>query len=371
MKFIERAWYRKAFWLYLLWPVQFLFSVLSAWRRRVLSSNAKPLPVPLVVVGNINVGGTGKTPLLISLVKHLQAKGFKPGVVSRGYGSEASHYPVHVDAESSVSESGDEALIIARHCACPVVVDPDRVAAVEALLLEYSVDVVLSDDGLQHYAMKRDIEIIVVDGGRAFGNGLCLPAGPLREPLKRLGEASLVAINGSKSAAAALKECLLKNGVVWAGSGVDAADIKRLEGTRYSELGEYAEGFGIKPQADAFINLLSGEKRPYAGAPFKMGSRLQAICGLGNPDRFFEILEELPYNVDRYVFDDHYAYQEPDFRQLNLDSIQPVVMTEKDAVKVQGFAQSNYWYLTIKLKLSERFLAAFDRRLAAVIQSRK
>ena len=200
MRLIERAWYSKALWLHFLWPLHALFKGLAAQKEEAsLLLLQEPWPVPVIVVGNISVGGTGKTPLLIALVTHLQKKGFKPGVVSRGYGSKAAIFPVAVTGGTAVEESGDEALLIAKHCGCPVVIDPDRVAAIECLLGEHSVDVVLSDDGLQHYAMARDIELIVVDGERKFGNELCLPAGPLREPLSRLGDADLILVNGSKA----------------------------------------------------------------------------------------------------------------------------------------------------------------------------
>lgn len=362
MKFLERAWYSNTAWLRLLWPLHWLFLQLAARRRARLSRAAVASSVPVVIIGNISVGGTGKTPLLIALVKHLQSKGQRVGVVSRGYGSRAEAFPVHVSSGTAVDEAGDEALIIARHCGCPLVIDPDRVAAVTALVAAYPVDVILSDDGLQHYAMARDLEVIVVDGERRFGNGLCLPAGPLREPLARLGEASLVAVNGSKSAIAQLRDTLLSHGVVWASSGVDADELRRVGAQDDAMSVDYAEGFGIRVEADSFVNLLSGEKRPYAGAPFKMGSRLQAVCGLGNPSRFYGLLKKLPHLVTEHSFPDHHWFREGDFE--GFDAIHPVVMTEKDAVKVAPFAEKNYWYLSIKVKLPERFLAAFDRRLA-------
>lgn len=368
MKFVERAWYSRSSWLIVLWPLQWLFTRLAQWRRVSLSRRASVARVPVVVVGNISVGGTGKTPLLIALVKQAQGRGLRVGVVSRGYGSKAPHFPVAVSNDTSVELAGDEALIIARQCACPVFVDPNRPRAIHSLTETHKVDVVFSDDGLQHYAMARDIEVIVIDGERQFGNGLCLPAGPLREPLSRLGEADLVVVNGSKSAAASLRETLVAHGVVWASSGVSQSALDEIDSVAGRAVEEVAEGFAIRVVPDSFINLVSGEKRPYEGAPFKMGSRLQAVSGLGNPERFYSLLEALPHQVSRNSFADHHWFTRDEFDKLGLDKIQPIVMTEKDAVKIVDFAESNYWYLTIRIKLPERFLAAFDKRLSQAIK---
>lgn len=364
MTFIERAWYHKALWLYALWPLHWLFTKLAARRRKLLSAKASSWPVPVVVVGNISVGGTGKTPLLIALVAHLQNQGINPGVVSRGYGSKSEDFPVNVTADTAVEESGDEALLIARHCGCPVVIDPDRVAAITCLLDQHSVDVVLCDDGLQHYAMARDIELIVVDGERQFGNGLCLPAGPLREPLSRLGEADLVIVNGTKAIATEVRATLLSNGVSCLSSVEKQSSWQPVQEKKKTEYRDSAQGFEMTIEPDCFINVLSRERRPYGGAPFKMGSRLQAVSGLGNPERFYSVLDELPHQVSRYSFRDHHWFRKEDFDALGLDDIQPIVMTEKDAVKIEHFARNNFWYLSIRCRLSENLLAAFDRCLA-------
>ena len=364
MTFIERAWYHKALWLYALWPLHWLFTKLAARRRKLLSAKASSWPVPVVVVGNISVGGTGKTPLLIALVAHLQNQGINPGVVSRGYGSKSEDFPVNVTADTAVEESGDEALLIARHCGCPVVIDPDRVAAITCLLDQHSVDVVLCDDGLQHYAMARDIELIVVDAERQFGNGLCLPAGPLREPLSRLGEADLVIVNGTKAIATEVRATLLSNGVSCLSSVEKQSSWQPVQEKKKTEYRDSAQGFEMTIEPDCFINVLSRERRPYGGAPFKMGSRLQAVSGLGNPERFYSVLDELPHQVSRYSFRDHHWFRKEDFDALGLDDIQPIVMTEKDAVKIEHFARNNFWYLSIRCRLSENLLAAFDRCLA-------
>ncbi|MEQ8953797.1 MAG: tetraacyldisaccharide 4'-kinase, partial [Gammaproteobacteria bacterium] len=188
--------YSDSAWRLLLWPLSLLFRLLTAIRRRLQQGSARPPQprVPVIIVGNITLGGTGKTPLLIQLAKYLRKQGFKPGVVSRGYGAKTTTFPLQVSAKTTTESAGDEAVLIARESACPVVIDPDRTAALDYLLQHHEVDVVLSDDGLQHYKLYRDLEIAVVDGQRLFGNELCLPAGPLREPLSRLQEVDCIVV---------------------------------------------------------------------------------------------------------------------------------------------------------------------------------
>ena len=179
MSFLERAWHKRAGWLILLWPISLLFQGVTKLRRSHQQSKQRPgyLEVPVIVIGNISLGGTGKTPLLISLAQELQTRGFTPGIISRGYGGEAASYPLRVDEDSDVAEAGDEAFLIAEKTGCPVYVDPDRSAALRGLIEAEDVDVVLSDDGLQHYKLYRDLEVVVVDGQRLFSNGfVCLLA---------------------------------------------------------------------------------------------------------------------------------------------------------------------------------------------------
>ena len=324
MSFLERAWHERAGWLILLWPVSVLFQALTAIRRAAQQSKQRPayLTAPLIVIGNISLGGTGKTPLLITLSQELQKQGFKPGIISRGYGGDAPSYPFAVNIDSDVSQSGDEAFLIAEKTGCPVYVDPDRSAALQALLLHEDVDVVLSDDGLQHYNLYRDLEIVVVDGQRLFSNGFCLPAGPLRESMNRLKEAQHIVVNGEP-----------------------AREILQLAGA-------------IKMQLEprSLVNMVSGEKRPFAGAPFNMGNRLQAVSALGNPQRFYALLERLPYQVEMFSFPDHHRFTAEDFEQEGIDMHQPVVMTEKDAVKCRQFAKNNFWYLSVEVNLESQFV---------------
>lgn len=324
MSFLERAWHKRAGWLILLWPVSVLFQALTRIRRLVQQPKERPanLTAPVIIVGNISLGGTGKTPLLITLAEELQKQGFKPGIISRGYGGEATSYPLSVDADSDVRQSGDEAFLIAEKTNCPVYVDPDRSAALNALLSNEDVDVVLSDDGLQHYKLYRDLEIVVVDGQRLFSNGFCMPAGPLRESMSRLNEVQYIVVNGEP-----------------------AREIPQLNNARLMQL-----------QPRALINLVSGEKRPFAGAPFNMGNKLQAVSALGNPQRFYTLLERLPYQLETFSFPDHHSFTAADFEQQGIDEHQPVVMTEKDAVKCRQFAKNNFWYLSVEVKLESQFV---------------
>ncbi|MCG8412630.1 MAG: tetraacyldisaccharide 4'-kinase [Pseudomonadales bacterium] len=330
MSFLVRAWYNKAPWLWLLWPISLLFRALAAWRKRSQQAQLKPCDVPVIVVGNIAVGGTGKTPLLIALCKHLQTQGMQPGVISRGYGAKGNSYPLQVDDETSVEQAGDEPVLIAEKTGCPVVVDPNRAQALQTLLAKHQVDVVLSDDGLQHYRLPRRIEIAVVDGTRLFGNELCLPAGPLREPVSRLQSVDLLVVNGGE------------------------------EGSHPAL--EKAHRMHIK--SVALVNLASGEKRPFSGAPFNIGNTIQAVAAIGNPLRFFESLESLPYPLQRFVFPDHYRFQASDFDETKLDLNQPVVMTEKDATKCRDFATPNMWLVETVVELPPAFLSSLDAALS-------
>ncbi|MFL2855472.1 MAG: tetraacyldisaccharide 4'-kinase [Pseudohongiellaceae bacterium] len=328
MSFLEKAWYRKAGWLISLWPLSILFQLLVLFRRWLQKIRSCPerISVPIVVVGNITAGGTGKTPLTIALARHLREKGFQPGIISRGYGGNAASYPMPVDANDNTTEAGDEPVMIAAATGFPVVVGPDRNAALQHLLATNEIDVVLSDDGLQHYKLYRDIEIAVVDGQRLFGNGLCFPAGPLREPISRLDSVDYVVVNGDNSA-----------------------------------VHERAVVMEIEPKM--FLNMANGEKRPFSGAPFNMGSTLQAVCGIGNPERFFSVLEKLPYPIDRFSFPDHYNFTAKDFLNAGIDEQRPLVMTEKDAIKCENFAKNNYWCLQVEINLPDSFLNEFTDKV--------
>ena len=312
---LETAWYRGDRWLWLLRPLECLFRLLAAMRRRlyqfsVFSSYRAPLPV--VVVGNITVGGTGKTPIVIALVEAMQAKGLRPGVVSRGYGATSTQYPHMLGEASDALQSGDEPLLIYRRTNVPCVVDPDRARAVQTLLEQAEVDLVICDDGLQHYSLVRDFEIAVVDETRGLGNGFCLPAGPLREPASRLQTVDRVLYRGSDDS---------ENGV------------------RYI--------------AQAWVNLETGEQRSLC--PFSDAGTIWAVAGIGQPQQFFSTLQALGLDVQPRIFPDHHIYTAQDFSLMSEDLI---LMTEKDAVKCRSLAGPNAWYLRIDAQLPASLVTA-------------
>ena len=325
-----KAWYRGARWVYLLLPLAGLYRGLVAlrrfaYRRGLLSSWRAPVPV--LVVGNITVGGTGKTPLTIALVQSLQKAGWKPGVVSRGYGSTADAFPVPVFADTPVSQSGDEPLLIARRCGCPVVIAPDRVAAAKHLLAEYDCDIIVSDDGLQHYALLRDIELLVVDGVRQFGNGLCLPAGPLREPLARISRVDAVVINDGP---------------------MPTLDVP---------------AFPMRLVPGELVHINSGDR--CAAVDWSKGDTVHAVAGIGNPQRFGQTLEALGFHPRSHWFADHFSYAAED---LAFADGLPVVTTEKDAVKLSGIANQHCWYLEVNAQLDPGLLQMLETRLRVLRQ---
>jgi tetraacyldisaccharide 4'-kinase len=317
---LVQTWYHKHWIRWLLLPLSWLFCAIASLRRFFYQCmKPKPYRVSLIVVGNIVLGGSGKTPLIISLVKYLKQEGYQPAVVSRGYGARPEKFPhvVLLDQDSIIT--GDEPLLIARATQVPVVIDPKRVRAVEYLLKQTSCDVILSDDGLQHYAMHRDIEIAVLDGQRRLGNGLCLPAGPLREAASRLKSVDFVVSNGGAA-----------------------------------EQGEYT----MQLQPTDFVNIKNKDiKQSLTG--FK-GKSIHAVAGIGNPGRFFKQLTALGCQVIEHAFPDHHAYQAHD---LSFGDQLAVVMTEKDAVKCKGFAQDHWWYLPVEAKLPEKLLTELLQKI--------
>ena len=322
MNFLSKAWYRQSAWLWLLLPLSLVVRYVAVRRLRTLqkaskSGHIEALGCPVIVVGNLKVGGTGKTPLIIALSHHLKKEGFRPAIISRGYKSQSQRYPLLVDDSVSVSDSGDEPALIYRHTGCPVVIDPDRAAALRFVRQHTDANVVLSDDGLQHFGLPRSYEICVVDPVREFGNGLCLPAGPLREPVSRLQQVDAVVLNG------------------------DAQPYHPL----------LSRCFRIGIKAEALVNLSTAERRPFSAAPFKIGTTIEAVAGLGNPERFFSLLEDLPYSIQTHSFPDHYQYRSEDFQGAAFSQGNPIVMTEKDGIKCGKFADSRFWCLDVEARV--------------------
>lgn len=295
-------------------PLSLVFALIVALRRqlfrwKLLSTHR--LRSPVLVVGNISVGGTGKTPLVIWLAHALRTRGYSPGIVTRGYGGDEEIAAVRSDSDPK--RCGDEALLLARHSGCPVWTGRDRAAAGARLLDTHpECDVVISDDGLQHYRLERDVEVAVIDGERRFGNGLLLPAGPLREPLGRLREVDAVVING-------------------------AGEIDVPVATRYR----------MQVRGEVLVNVVDPQRRM---TPAQFARPVHAVAGIGNPQRFFAHLRALGLEVRPNAFPDHHPFQPSDLAFAGAD---PIVMTEKDAVKCEGFAGANLWFLPVEARVAE------------------
>jgi len=314
------AWYNKSFWLYLLTPFTFIFSSLVRARRNTYLRNPKKVwksSIPIVVVGNISMGGTGKTPLVKYIASELQSRGFRPGLVSRGYGGKYSG-TLEVSNTTTYKQTGDEAQILAK-LNIPFFIDKDRSRAAKKLQEKHDCNVIISDDGLQHYAMGRDIEIAVIDGVRRLGNGLAFPAGPLREPKSRLKEVDFIVNNGGPTEG---DEILMT----------------------------------LNPAK--FIHLNSGKE--YVIDNWPMHKQVHAIAGVGNPNRFFDLLLRLGFEFDKNPFPDHHKYNKRDLYYL--DHL-PILMTEKDAAKCKHFNNSKIWYLSIESTIESQFMDRLEEKL--------
>ncbi|WPO49818.1 tetraacyldisaccharide 4'-kinase [Pseudomonas sp. S1Bt23] len=324
------AWYNGHPALKLLQPLEWLYRrVVVRKRERFLAgeSNVYQPPVPLVVVGNITVGGTGKTPLILWLIEHCRRSGLRVGVVSRGYGAKPPQWPWRVTAEQSAAVAGDEPLLIVQRSGVPLMIDPDRSRAVRALLAAEPLDLILSDDGMQHYRMARDLELVLIDAARGLGNRRCLPAGPLREPVERLQSVDAVLYNGTSD--------------------------------------DREDGFAFRLVPTALVNLQSGERRGLEH--FAPGQALHAVAGIGNPQRFFTTLETLHWQPVPHAFADHAEYSA---QALSFTPALPLVMTEKDAVKCRAFAAPDWWYLAVDAVPSPAFVAWFDTQLMRLLPAR-
>ena len=308
---IARIWSGESpLWLLLL-PLSWLYGLVSGIIRLSYRLGLKKTwraPVPVVVVGNLTAGGNGKTPVVIWLVEQLTKRGIRVGVVSRGYGGKAEKYPLLLMANTTTEQAGDEPVLIFQRTGAPVAVSPVRSEAVQALLEAHPLQIIITDDGLQHYALARDKEIVVIDGERRFGNGWWLPAGPMRERASRLRSVDAVIVNGGKAQQGEIPMTLTP---------------------------------GLA------VNLLTGERRDITALP-----ALVAMAGIGHPPRFFATLESSGATLEnRIPLADHQA--------LSLESVEPLaaphqnlIMTEKDAVKCRAFAKANWWYLPVDAELS-------------------
>ncbi|MDU4843322.1 tetraacyldisaccharide 4'-kinase [Leclercia adecarboxylata] len=307
---IARIWSGESpLWLLLL-PLSWLYGLVSGLIRlsyKVGLKRAWRAPVPVVVVGNLTAGGNGKTPVVIWLVEQLTRRGIRVGVVSRGYGGKAERYPLLLTPQTTTAEAGDEPVLIFQRTGAPVAVSPVRSEAVQALLNQTDVQIVITDDGLQHYALARDKEIVVIDGVRRFGNGWWLPAGPMRERASRLRSVDAVIVNGGTAQAGEIP-MQLRPGLA--------------------------------------VNLLTGERRDVAELP-----GLVAMAGIGHPPRFFSTLEACGARLlNRVPLADHQALSLSQVAGFTAPG-QTLIMTEKDAVKCRSFARDNWWYLPVDAEL--------------------
>ncbi len=329
---IERLWFsprciHKLLWP-LLWPLSRLYGYVALKRKQAYEQGKKESyrsPLPVIVVGNITAGGNGKTPVVIWLVEWLQSQGYKPGVVSRGYGAKAPYYPYQVQSDSSPLHVGDEPLLIQQRTGASVVVDPKRATAVQKLE-SLGADIVVTDDGLQHYALQRDIEIIVIDGQRRFGNEQFIPLGPLREKLSRLESVDILINNGGQP---------------------------------------YGKELPMQLTAKEFVNVQTGQRVAVEqfNQQVMQSSSAIAIAGIGHPPRFFRTLYDLGVNIEKEVgFADHQDYDAEALLALT-PSNQLLLMTEKDAVKCRQFSQPHWWYLPVSAEMDSQVMMTLTATL--------
>jgi len=324
---LQQFWYDRpgAFWPLL--PLTWMFSAIVALRRWAFRTGllrSIKLDKPVIVVGNLTVGGTGKTPMVIWLVNALAAQGYQVGVVTRGYGGAATSWPQQVKPDSDANLMGDEAVLIAQETHCLVFAGPDRVAAAQRAI-DAGAQVIVCDDGLQHYRLQRDLELVVVDASRLFGNGYLLPAGPLREPLTRLASADMVLFN------------------------------QRVP-RQPPELPIPQAGFRIG--LTKLRSIRSDEPRPLASL---RGQQVHVVTGIGNPRSFLQALRELEVRMDARLLRDHAEFTVDD---IEFGDALPVLMTEKDAVKCRRFAGARHWAVGAEVVLDD----ADQQRLLQCVQ---
>ena len=318
---LEAIWYEGAAGKQLLYPFEALYRTLAALDYRTKIKQTIKHPVPIIIVGNISVGGTGKTPMVVYLCELLKTAGYSPGIITRGYSGKNTNWPVLVDKNSLPIDCGDEPVLMAQRTNVPVVAGPDRNKDIEWLLKNHTVDVVISDDGLQHYRLARDIEVVIVDQSRGLGNERCLPAGPLREPKSRLDQCDFVVFNEVTSTAKYSMQ-------------LEALSVHRLNSAIQQPLSEWK------------------------------GKVVHAVTGIGNPARFFQTLMSAGIEVIEHSFPDHYPFEAID---INFSDDLLVLMTEKDAVKCRQFASDKHWFVPVSAQLNGRFQQELLMKLDNII----
>lgn len=336
---LQRWWYNKSLMVWLLLPFTLIFWCLSALRRLAFTIGIKPQyksNIPIVIVGNISVGGNGKTPLVISLVEYFQAQGYTPVVLSRGYGGTQNDFPHVVTQDCSPSLVGDEPALIKNRLKCEVVIDPKRARACKYVELNTNADIIICDDGMQHYALGRDIELCVIDK-RGLGNGFLMPMGPLRETAKRLSTVDTILLNTNDEQFAALQGNSLQN----------------ISTPLYQ----------MRLKASHWVNLHNEEIKDVSNfssfIDTSANSAILAMAGIGDPKRFFDALDQLniAYSETK-SYPDHYHFTEIDIPQNCT-----VLMTEKDAIKCKHFAHKDCWYLRVDASIDDAFYKSIDQQL--------
>ena len=325
-RFFQAVWKSRNPIAWLLWPVSLVYCVAALIHRICYSVGIRRISrfdSPIIAIGNITVGGTGKTPFTIWLVDYLLQKGFSPGVVSRGYGRKDTSKSWVVQPNNDPESVGDEPYLIAMRTGVPVAVSKKRSNAISLLMGTTDCDIFVCDDALQHHSLAVDLKIALTDAEYRFGNGFCLPAGPLREPASRL----------------------------------KAADLQLVRGK--GEANEHSMAY----QFVQVVNIKDNENR----LPIEclLEQPIIAVAGIGNPDSFFDMLAEMGVEYNSFPFADHHRFTENDFMSIDTDST-PIVMTEKDAVKCQKFAKDNWWYIALDVVVSDDFVSAISDRIATL-----
>lgn len=397
--YLNNLWYQKKipFWFWPLIPISMLYSLIMGMRTKlyqagILKIYAKSKKLPVIVVGNLSVGGTGKTPCVIHIVQLLKEHGYRPGIVSRGYKGTHHRHKCLASAHSFTEDSpynnlrdvtwvdfnqnntlhndatyvGDEPLLMAKRLQCPVVVSRYRAKAVQELEQSQLVDVIISDDGLQHYAMARDIEIALIDGLRRFGNGHCLPLGPMREPVSRLDKTDFTLVNLSEGGIPADNEYDMDYQL--SDQLVSLTDFMKTE--------DAFVGAGLSLPADLSAEALAQEEAlAKAGAGPQMSldflkssfTLVHAVAGLAHPTRFFNSLKNKNINFIPHAFPDHHPYTE---KELSFADDYPILMTEKDAIKCLQFKNKDLCQKIWVVKMSALISPLFDARLLLLLKEK-
>ena len=334
-RFFQRIWYEGDGWYRALLPFSGLFWILVSLRRILYRSGvlrSHKADVPVIVVGNITAGGTGKTPTTVWLTRVLCERGFTPGVVSRGYGGSKAGSSMRIDAETDPAVAGDEPVLIAIRSGCPVVVDANRARAA-SMLVEDGADLVIADDGLQHYALERDYEICVIDGTRGLGNGLMLPAGPMRETAARAEEVDQVVINGRLRLDRESLPTGLQNAIEFQ---LVAREVCRVNGSLSRPIERFRD------------------------------TTAHGVAAIGNPARFFDLLRGHGVQVIEHVFPDH-APVSP--AVLDFADDFDILMTEKDAVKLGRNVSDRYWYVPVDLEIDPQIAGPWLEQIESRLRS--